>query len=667
MTTEDIERVNYYERQYLQAADFRAEQDYHRDMRRRHNLAHHTWGIVTGLELVEQDNAGSVSVFVQPGMAVDGYGREIVLLAPYLLDAALFERFNTLAHRQVWLSYDQTDALPPGYGFESCEDTSAMRRIVEGFRIVVDPGPVTHDPVIIDGQPAPGAFTVPADESVPYQEFPDETVTDPLWLIRLGTVQWDGPNQAFVNAAAGRLNEARSYVGAVAASVLAPADALTITPRTPPADPDAGDFAEVVGRLAVDGRLTARADVHVDGGLVRLNYTGGDTDSVDLWLGRRRGPSDVGHLIRVHLGDAADAANQLTIGPSEQSVLAVRADDVVQVPTGTLSFGTQTRQMLGLWAAGGTAAKEAEYGIGVQSGTLYQRAATQFAWFRGGKHDDAANTPGDGGSLQMRLDSQARLLFDSAAARQVLNLQGSAWGVGTQPSTLYLRSPGGFAFFRGGLESPADADPGGGGALAMRLTSGGDLDVFGELRATGDVIAGHNGDAEVRTRHVRGKSGVSDADDDLFLNWGSGRDVYVGQPGGNSSDLLVAGDLKIFGADDSAFRVRSYTQQLANDGAGGDGHTPRPWTISLGADFGRIFTAFAVLNGFSLWNNDGNPAFDVFDHLQSTAIIPQHCYVRVTGWTTTQVFGECFCQQSDAAQEANNTVFFTLVVVGRRS
>ena len=45
----DIERLNYYEGEFLGATDFQAEQEYHRDMRRRHNVGQHTWGIVSGL------------------------------------------------------------------------------------------------------------------------------------------------------------------------------------------------------------------------------------------------------------------------------------------------------------------------------------------------------------------------------------------------------------------------------------------------------------------------------------------------------------------------------------------------------------------------------------------------------------------------------------------
>ncbi len=76
---EEIERVNYYQLEYLGAEDFKAEQAYHRDMRRRHNVGHHTWGIVAGLELVEKakPSGAGYDVFVQPGFAIDGFGREI--------------------------------------------------------------------------------------------------------------------------------------------------------------------------------------------------------------------------------------------------------------------------------------------------------------------------------------------------------------------------------------------------------------------------------------------------------------------------------------------------------------------------------------------------------------------------------------------------------------
>ena len=73
--TNDLARAYFRAGQFLRAQDFTDEQCYHVAMRRRHNIAHHTWGIVRGLELSIEEG----SVFVMPGMAVDGYGRELIV------------------------------------------------------------------------------------------------------------------------------------------------------------------------------------------------------------------------------------------------------------------------------------------------------------------------------------------------------------------------------------------------------------------------------------------------------------------------------------------------------------------------------------------------------------------------------------------------------------
>src|SRR6266567_5172502 len=115
----DIERLNYYEGEYLGALDFAAEQDYHRDMRRRHNVGQHTWGIVNGLDLAQVPNGqtsgglAEVDVILQPGMAIDGFGREILVLSRTQLTQDLFAAFydpNTKANPRnmyVWIAYNQ--------------------------------------------------------------------------------------------------------------------------------------------------------------------------------------------------------------------------------------------------------------------------------------------------------------------------------------------------------------------------------------------------------------------------------------------------------------------------------------------------------------------------------------------------------------------------------
>jgi hypothetical protein len=79
----------------------------------------------------------------------------------------------------------------------------------------------------------------------------------------------------------------------------------------------------------------------------------------------------------------------------------------LQLATNTsLMFGTQTRQMLNLCGT--------QYGIGVQSYTLYFRTDNSFpgggfAWYQGGTNSDLIQNPGVGGRTLMTLDGTGSL------------------------------------------------------------------------------------------------------------------------------------------------------------------------------------------------------------------------------------------------------------------
>lgn len=97
-------RVRWRERQVLRWRDLAAEQDHRLAQRRRHDRGVHEWGIVRGLSLAE--DAGTF--VIEPGVAVDGFGRTIVVHVPNVVPAATVDRVRETVAAEavdVWLLY----------------------------------------------------------------------------------------------------------------------------------------------------------------------------------------------------------------------------------------------------------------------------------------------------------------------------------------------------------------------------------------------------------------------------------------------------------------------------------------------------------------------------------------------------------------------------------
>jgi hypothetical protein len=77
-----LERNRYYTGKFMTARDFQGEQDYLRSRSQLHNRLMHGWGIVCGLEVMEhpQIDCRNTTVIVKAGVAMDGCGREVVLV-----------------------------------------------------------------------------------------------------------------------------------------------------------------------------------------------------------------------------------------------------------------------------------------------------------------------------------------------------------------------------------------------------------------------------------------------------------------------------------------------------------------------------------------------------------------------------------------------------------
>jgi hypothetical protein len=124
-----IARVHYRERQRLTTADLRGEQDYRLALAGRHHLAHHEWGVVRGLRVVQL--AGRF--IVTPGVAIDGYGREIVVPEPIDIEGD----FSDLSGCSFVLVYfcEYPEQAPPG---RTCQEQPAPRTAQRPRAVISD-------------------------------------------------------------------------------------------------------------------------------------------------------------------------------------------------------------------------------------------------------------------------------------------------------------------------------------------------------------------------------------------------------------------------------------------------------------------------------------------------------------------------------------------------
>jgi len=152
-----IERIHFEERQYLRSYDWTAEQAYHMEMRRRLNVALHLWGIVDGLDLRKRDSVPGIpdQFFISRGMAIDAYGREIVVAVDYVLSEDDIRVNRIEAAGDYWLSiaYERNLGTPPAPGFRLCDVTDQYTRWLESYDVLItadDPLATSIEPGVSD-------------------------------------------------------------------------------------------------------------------------------------------------------------------------------------------------------------------------------------------------------------------------------------------------------------------------------------------------------------------------------------------------------------------------------------------------------------------------------------------------------------------------------------
>ncbi len=528
----DIERLNYYEGEYLGAVDFEAEQEYHRDMRRRHNIGQHTWGIVTGLDVAQFLNGGAnneVDVFIQPGVAIDGFGREIVVFGPYQLTADLFADFPAKQTLGVWIGYTQQMINPDSDTCASAGVTNAYSRVQEGFQIVVNPILPTNDPVEVAGndvsppsttgwtQPATlpplptaeGGVVIAPDDSVPFQDLPDDN-TAANWLVQLGSVLWDGTNQVFVQTGNGTANQNRQYVGSVASVIYAPAGVLTIQDRSTP--PSVFDAAASSGAAATITAYSASAGVvtFTVSPALSTAYTAGQSV---IFSGFTLGLRALNGQAFSVLGSPAPSATSFAIatgavtgGGSDTGTATPQPPGVAVEVQGTLTVDEQLTAEQDVWLNGGNdyamyfkdsggadgdtvlyvqrldgAAGGADLHVHIGDGSTNQQTAPQrltVGYGAAGSYGNDTNVliVAANGSVTI---PAGPLSFGNQTG-QMVNLSGTTYGIGVEANTLFFQSASNFAFCKNGdYNATQGSNPT--ASLSMFIDANGDMTLSGAL------------------------------------------------------------------------------------------------------------------------------------------------------------------------------------------
>ena len=224
MSTDDIKRLNYYERQYLRTQDFKDEQAYHVKMRRHHLLSHHTWGIVSGLKVIKDKQ--TKRWFLQKGMAVDKFGREIIVPEEQELDInTIQDQFKDLplsalpARLNLWLAYEleASDDAAPGY--KACYDDKPFNRIQETYRLIYQNSEPKHTSKF-QPQSKASVFDDPREQVSP---------------VYLGTIVWgtDPPPPKNPEPGIQEIEDtnppyARKYVGNITSDIQVPGPLLNM-------------------------------------------------------------------------------------------------------------------------------------------------------------------------------------------------------------------------------------------------------------------------------------------------------------------------------------------------------------------------------------------------------------------------------------------------------
>lgn len=175
-----LDRNRYFTGKYMRARDFAADQDYFLDRHRLHNRLLHGWGIVCGLEVSSEKRSGCpVEIVVEPGIAIDCCGRELILQPLHRLAVEIPE---PKASRGKAESNDHEQRGPSkpwsGRKFDSYDDLPQMVVCIEYCETATEHVPVLgNDAACSHGETQPNRIR----EGVHVRLRPLDELTEECW------------------------------------------------------------------------------------------------------------------------------------------------------------------------------------------------------------------------------------------------------------------------------------------------------------------------------------------------------------------------------------------------------------------------------------------------------------------------------------------------------
>lgn len=118
----ELRRMSYFDGLFLNAEDYKLDQEFHLRLQRLHNRYLHTWGIVCGLKVLPSAKPGeSMKVSIAEGLALnlvlvkngdkyESISQEILIYEGHPDNPVNLSEYNANENIYIWVSYEEVGA-----------------------------------------------------------------------------------------------------------------------------------------------------------------------------------------------------------------------------------------------------------------------------------------------------------------------------------------------------------------------------------------------------------------------------------------------------------------------------------------------------------------------------------------------------------------------------